>query len=384
MNIRGKKPKKAINISLSAGLALLASSPGWADQLMTTTSTLTSVGGDPFNIRANAAGMTADERAAIIQRNLDQALASANNLSPDAVAVGMMNRNPVILFDGKYVATADGNSAARLNLTQMQLADEWAKALQQFVTKYSVEKERRLSSMRATVKTAEFTREDVAVLPRDMTLPIALKTRIVPKTSCFGDRIEAVLTTDVPIGPSFKTYLPKGTLLLGELAPAKDYMPNRFGGSDALTPHFYTIHTLDGKDIPIDGHILGDLNQCKSIATLPIKAECCESSAPAVNQVGTRSDDLLTVENKIEPPTSGEVQGAWRQNANWYTGWKGFPNHYVDLGYVGLPSYRSNNLAYNGLIIPKHTSRIVPEGVPMLLQLATTTSLAVGSNSAAM
>jgi hypothetical protein len=381
MNIEAKIPKRVLTLSLSAGLALLASAPGWCDRLITTTAAETKVGGDPFNIKANAAGMTADERAVIIQKNLDRALETTKNLSPDAVGTAVINRNPVVLFDGKLIATADGNSAARLNLTQTELADEWARALQKFVTNYKVEKERRLTFENTNMKTANFTREDIAVLPRDMMLPVALKSSIFPLKAGCGDQIEAFLTTDVPIGPTFKTYLPKGTLLLGELVPAKDYMPNKFGGGDALTPHFFTIRTQDGRDIPIDGHILGDLNQFKSISTLPTKATCCESAAPAVTTVINRNNDLLTVENKVETATSGEVQGAWRQNANWYTGWKGYPNHYMDLGYSGLPSYRSNNLSYNGLIIPKHTRRIVPEGVPMMLQLATTTSVAVASNA---
>jgi hypothetical protein len=381
MNIEANIPKRVLTLSLSAGLALLASAPGWCDRLITTTAAETKVGGDPFNIKANAAGMTADERAVIIQKNLDRALESTKNLSPDAVGTAVINRNPVVLFDGKLIATADGNSAARLNLTQSELADEWARALQRFVTNYKVEKEKRLTFETTKVKTANFTREDIAVLPRDMMLPVALKLSIFPLKAGCGDQIEAFLTTDVPIGPSFKTYLPKGTLVLGELVAAKDYMPNKFGGGDALTPHFFTIRTQDGRDIPIDGHILGDLNQFKQISTLPTRATCCEPYGPAVTTVINRNDDLLTVENKVETATSGEVQGAWRQNANWYTGWKGYPNHYMDLGYLGLSSYRSSNLSYNGLIIPKHTHRIVPGGVPMMLQLATTTSVAVASNA---
>jgi hypothetical protein len=183
----------------------------------------------------------------------------------------------------------------------------------------------------------------------------------------------------VPVGPSFKTYLPKGTLILGRLELAKDFMPNHYGGRGALTPRFHTIRTMDGKDIPIDGHIMGDLNQFKAITTVPTKAICCEAVAPSITTV-KNGNNFVTFETKPDLPTIGLLEGAWRRNPDFYINWKGFPNHYMDVGYTGLPSYRSNNLSYNGLIIPKNTSRVVPGGAPMLLELATTTSLAVGSN----
>src|SRR4029077_1875388 len=85
--------------------------------------------GKLFDVDANAAGITAQERAAIIQKNLDSAIIHAKNRTPSAVNVMVVNRNPVVTLDGFHIATADGNSAARHRTTQMQLAQEWANSI---------------------------------------------------------------------------------------------------------------------------------------------------------------------------------------------------------------------------------------------------------------
>ena len=92
-------------------------------------STVITACGKLFAIDANAAGLTAEQRARIIQRNLDNALISAKHRTPSAVRVVMMNRNPVVALDGYYIATADGNSAARNGMTQLELAEKWAESI---------------------------------------------------------------------------------------------------------------------------------------------------------------------------------------------------------------------------------------------------------------
>src|SRR5579883_3052114 len=85
--------------------------------------------GKLFDVDANAAGLTAQERAAAIQKNLDYAIIHAKNRGPNAVDVVTINNNPVVVLDGFPIATADGNSATRHRLTQMQLARQWADSI---------------------------------------------------------------------------------------------------------------------------------------------------------------------------------------------------------------------------------------------------------------
>jgi hypothetical protein len=359
MNIpKGNLAKKLIRAGLFATLCSVGVQSVTMADTVTSTTKITSVGGNLFNIQANADGMTADQRAAIIQKKLDDALFATKNISPALVSVDVVNRNPVVMFNEKLIATADGNSAARLDITQLELANRWADTLKNYLQTLTVSSKKRAGDVFS--RSGGFAdREEVAVLPIDATLPVELTDAIVAADAHCGQPIDAMLTTDVPLGPSFRTYLPAGSHVRGELVYASNYAPNHYGGKGALTPHFYGIRTPDGKDIPIDAYLLGDITEWKSISVKPIQAVCCDKAN--VVDVQAQSEELR--------PKKGEIVGSWR----------GFSDHYNELGYTGLPSYRSSNLNYNGLIIPKRSFAVIPEHAPMLLRTATTSSIAVAS-----
>jgi len=356
----GNIVKRLLTASLFAGSCFIGfESATIADTIASTTKVI-SMGGNLFNIEANADGMTADQRAAIIQKKLDDALFAAKNLSAAQIRVGIVNRNPVVLFNEKLIATADGNSAARLNVSQVELANRWADTLKDYLQTLMVSSKKSADSTRAFAKSNVIaTREEVAVLPIDMTLPIELTDAIVAADAFHGQAIDALLSTDVPLGPSFKTYLPAGSHVRGELAYAADYAPNHYGGKGALTPHFYSIRTPDGKDIPIDAYVMGDISEWKTISVKPVQAVCCDKAS--LIDVTARREELK--------PSRGEVVG----------GWRGFSDHYNEVGFTGLPSYRSSSLNYNGLIIPKNSFAVIPGHAPMLLRTATTSSIAVAA-----
>jgi hypothetical protein len=359
MNIPKGDMKRLLTASLLAASCFVGYQAATMADTVTSTTNITAVGGNLFNIEANAAGMTANQRAGIIQRKLDDALFATKNISPTLVRVDIVNRNPVVLFNENLIATADGNSAARLNITQLELANRWADTLKNYLQTRMVSYKKRADSD-GFLKTSTFANhEEVAVLPIDMTLPIELTDSIVAMDACNGQAIDAVLTTDVPLGPSFKTYLPAGSHVRGELVYASAYAPNHYGGKGALTPHFYGIRTPDGKDIPIDAYVMGDIKEWKTISVKPIQATCCDKAS--VIDVTAKREELR--------PTKGEVVGSWR----------GFSDHYNEVGFTGLPSYRSSSLNYNGLIIPKHSVAVIPGHAPMLLRTATTSSIAVAA-----
>jgi hypothetical protein len=328
-----------------------------------TTTTIIFACGKLFSLQANAAGLTPAERARIVQRNLDNALVAARDHSPSSVRVSMMNHNPVVTLDNYYIVTADGNSAARVGLTQLELADKWAEKIRACLAdKVSVEKY--LSMLTGKFSTASVQhiyqpREDVAVVPSGMLLPVELIAGLNAKTACLGNKIEASVRTDIPLGPDFTTYLPAGTRAIGELVYADKFVPNHYGGKNALTPWFYSLQTPDGKDIPIAAYLVGDINVWKNINTKPI-------TAIAPEKLPTSE---LQVENLPNEAVVGEVEGAWRGQETLLGD---------SLGFTGEPGYKTSSSQFNGLIIPKHAVAI-PGGTQMMLQLAKSTSIAVSS-----
>jgi hypothetical protein len=333
---------------------------GRADTL-TSEKAVTTMGGPQFNIEANADGMTANQRAQIIQHKLDTAVSQAKSISPTLVSVQVVNNNPVVTFNGTLIATADGNSASRLGVSQMALAEQWAGTLRNYLQTLEIST-KQVATTR-TVKTEVANLEEVAVIPREMTIPIQLTSCLQGRKCVPGQAIEAFLPTDVPLGPSFKTYLPAGSRVLGELDYASKYAPNHYGGVGAMTPHFYAIKTPDGREIPIDAYIEGDIRSWKDIHIKPVVAESAERATKLDLVV-----DRIALKEELKP-SSGEIVG----------GWRGPSDHYDDLGFTGLPSYRSSSLNYNGLIIPRNSRAVIPDHAPMLMRTATTSSVAVAT-----
>lgn len=356
-----------LKFMLAAWCALACTNGVQAETVAVKTTTIFACG-KLFDIQANAAGLTAAERASIVQKNLDNALVAAKNRTPSAVKVVMMNRNPVVTLDSYYLITADGNSAARAKMTQMQLAEKWADNIRVCladkvaVANYLAMLTGNFKEETTTVVEAVGPREDIAVAPFGMTLPVKLANSLKGATARAGDPVEAILRTDVPFGPGFATYLPAGTRAIGELVYASNYVPNHYGGRKALTPWFHSLKTPDNKDIPIDAYLIGDINLWKNVTTKPSAAIC------SVHTEGFR--EALREENLPLEAVPGEVVGAWR----------GVPTGLSNsLGFAGEPEYRSSNLQYNGLIVPSRSHRMIPAGSQMLLQLASTTAISVNS-----
>lgn len=359
-----------LKFMLAAWCALACTSGVQAETVAVKTTTIFACG-KLFDIQANAAGLTAAERASIVQKNLDNALVAAKNRAPSAVKVVMMNRNPVVTLDSYYLITADGNSAARAQMTQLQLAEKWAENIRVCladkvaVANYLAMLTGNFKEENTTVVEAVGPREDIAVAPSEMTLPVKLAQSLKGFTARAGDPIEAILRTDVPFGPGFSTYLPAGTRAIGELVYASNYVPNNYGGRKALTPWFHSLRTPDNKDIPINAYLLGDINLWKNVKTQPADAIC---SAHTEGFKEAMRENNLPLE-----AVPGDVVGAWRGSPAVVSN---------SLGFVGLGEYRASNLEYNGLIVPRKSHRMIPAGSHMLLQLAGTTAISVNSRGA--
>ena len=306
--------------------------------------------GKLFDIDANAAGMTASERAAIIQKNLDNAIIRAKVRAPSAVNVLVVNRNPVVTLDGFHIATADGNSAARHRTTQMQLAQEWADKIR-FCLADAAAMDKYLSMLTGQfAQTAALPREEkVAYARAGMYMPAKLLTPISSETSQIGDCVKLQLTTDVPLPTSqsstqYEAYIPAGTIAVGQLVDAS----NSYLRAGALGLRFDHLQLPDGETVPINAHILGGIGTWVYFNTNPQVAE-----------FGTIAGSKLTSQSGLLA-AKGSVCG----------GWRGYP-----IG-AGL------DIPYQKMVLKRHTGVALCAGEPMMLQLAAPSAIAICVNCA--
>lgn len=345
-----------IALLLAAVGVLSAATVSLADQtqLVSTTRVVTACG-ELFAIDSNADGMTAAERTAIVQKRLDEALIKSLHRVPEAVSVAVVNRNPSVLLDGKLIVTADHNSAARAGMTQMQLAQKWADSIRACMA-HTAELDKYLAMLtgkfevkQASAKTLG--NDEVAVAPSEMLMPIELATPLSTEASLLGDRVEAVITHDVPLKPTFDTYIPAGSLVYGEVVDADQFVPNHYAGKDGFTVEFYEIRLPDGKKIPITAHILGGLNQWKLIHTKPTTAEHVKATSVAV-----QDNRIVTVDLNAK---KGVITGGWK----------------------GTPVDEATQSSFRRACFKRFPGVVIPSGEPMLMQLSGTTTIAVSTQT---
>jgi hypothetical protein len=330
--------------ALSIAMAPVALSQTSGGTFLTETASVVGACGKLFDVDSNAAGLTAQERATAIQKNLDYAIVHASNRAPSAVRVMVVNRNPVVTLDGFHIATADGNSAARASLSQMALAQKWADSIK-FCLADAAAMDKYLSMLTGKfAPVAQGPREQlVAYLPAGDFLPIKLITPIDSEVSRIGDPVQAVLTTDVPLRTSqsatqYEAYLPAGTAVIGNLSDGS----NHYTGKNAFSIRFNEFRTPDGSSIPINGHIFGGIGSWVAWNTHPAQVE--HASSP------TAMTGILA--------SKGTICGGWRGDA---------------IG-AGL------DVPFQKLVMTRRTGVAIPAGEPMMLQMAAPTAIALCSN----
>lgn len=351
-----KKKLSTVALIPAAILALVAVPIANAQEIITQTTSITAACA-MFDIDSNAAGLTAAQRAVIVQKSLDKALLEALDRSPSAVRVEMINRNPAVTLDRRVIVTADDNSAKRNHMSREALAEKWADSIRACLAdSAAIDNYLVMLTGRYPVKAkglGVMLKDEVAVLPTGSLLPIDLVTPLSSIDAKFGDRVEAVISHDVPMRTSFDSYLPAGTLAIGVVEEALPFVPNRFGGKGAFTVNFYELRTPDGKRIPIEAHVYGNLNTWKQIAIKPVFAQCCGN--------GSTIKDLNVVTVNIVP-AKGHIVGSW----------KGAP----------MPTREWFEDPYPRLVFGrKGVELIAPAGEHMLLQFAATTAIAVSGRT---
>jgi hypothetical protein len=305
-----------------------------------------------FSIDSNAGLLTASQRVQKIQVRLDNALVAARDLSPSAVRIKIVGGNPVVTLDNYMIATADGNSATRNSMTQLELAQKWADSLRMClsdsgaITRYISMLTGKYPAAARIASLAS--RDDIVILNPETLLPLKLLTPISAESSKFGDAVEAVVSTDVPLRPFFDSYLPAGTLVIGEIVSASKYTNNNYAGKDAFTVNFYKLRTPNGEEVPIAAHILGGLNEWTMINARPVNAVSC-LDGPA-HSAGMHSDM-----KEVGLPSKGYIVGAWKGSS--------------------VNELREDN--YPRMIIDRNTVTAIAPGEPLLLKFTASTAMAI-------
>ncbi|MBX9572698.1 MAG: hypothetical protein K2X77_27630 [Candidatus Obscuribacterales bacterium] len=82
-----------------------------------------------FENKVAAGGMSVEQRAETIQKNLDNALVATKDRSPSAVSIVYVKGIPVITLGGYQVCTVDADNARLAGTTPAVLAQKWADSL---------------------------------------------------------------------------------------------------------------------------------------------------------------------------------------------------------------------------------------------------------------
>jgi hypothetical protein len=329
--------------ALSLVIAPIATAQSTSTTFVAETASVVGACGKLFDVDSNAAGLTAQERAAAIQKNLDYAIVHAANRTPAAVRVLVENRNPVVTLDGFHIATADGNSAERAGMSQMALAQKWADSIKLCLADAAA-MDKYLSMLTGNYKPLAVTpRKDiVAYLPAGDFIPVKLVTPIDSELSRAGDQVEAVVTTDIPLRTSqsateYEAYIPAGTAVIGVLADAT----NNYAGKGALSPRFSSFRTPDGSVVPIVGHIFGGMGNWVAWNTHPMTVESASSPRAMTGILASK----------------GTICGGWRGDS---------------IG-AGL------DVPYQKLVLTRRTGVAIPAGEAMMLQMSAPTAIALSS-----
>jgi hypothetical protein len=256
------------------------------------------LGNQPIFRMAAAGGFSGEHRAWLAQDALDNALVLASDRSPSALTVSRANGAVVLLLDGRLVATVDSESASAANLSVDDLATEWAKSIQTFLSNAD-----QTNAYVATLKNEHQVQASVALLERrmfapvGMSFPINLSTLIVSADAKAGDTFQATIDRDVQMG---HYAIPSGSIVLGEIVEAQN---------GYLSLRLTSLRTLNGTVIPISAVVVDNFivqsRTAHAVCTYAIPSGSANNNPwvigriPAGIGIGTeeRANDRLLVFN---------------------------------------------------------------------------------------
>jgi hypothetical protein len=229
-------------------------------------------GKQAFNISYGSGSMSATQRAATIQKNVENALVAANDRSPASVSITYVNKQPVLTLGGFYVASVDEATARRMGTTAGSLAQQWASGLKAALANQTAV-ESYISQLTGSGRAPEvgtssnesgsfsfYRHGSVIYIPAGMTMPISLSTGLSSESSRSGDPVQATLTQPLVLGQS---EIPANSLLLGQVTEAEPGA--RMSHSGQLGVKFNTLQLPNGSRVPINAHIIGGLGKYEEV-----------------------------------------------------------------------------------------------------------------------
>jgi hypothetical protein len=242
-----------------------------------------------FSIPVGSGKMTAQGRADIVQRNLDNALVAAKDRSPSSVKVVYVKGLPVITVGGFQIVTVDTASARADHTTPAALAGQWAGGIRSSlrnstsVNDYIAQltggtsgdqsggtgggtagndQYQQPAPLPSPSPTPQVTgsipvqQGRVVFVPAGMVIPITLATGLSSEVAQPGDRIEANVSQAVNLENGS---IPAGSIVIGQVVESE--ASKRMGRSGELTLKFLAIRTPDGAETPITAHIIGGIGK---------------------------------------------------------------------------------------------------------------------------
>ncbi len=272
-----------------------------------------------FENKVASGGMSVEQRAETIQKNLDNALVAAKDRSAGAVSIVYVKGVPVITLGGYQVVTVDGDNARLAGTTPAVLAQRWADALKrslgdqssvdsyvaQLTGSYSGSSpgsapqssayapaqppayqppanqpppQQQAYNNGGYAQPAQYSQDQynrntgapqqqaygqqpvqrgrVCYAPAGLVIPAALDISISTQAAQSGDFVQASINQAVFLGDS---QIPAGSKLIGQVTDAKG--GGFLGRAGTLGIKFNRLRTPDGIETPITAHIQGGIGK---------------------------------------------------------------------------------------------------------------------------
>lgn len=247
--------------------------------------------GEPmFAIKGASHGLSPEKRAWVAQDNLDNALAVSPDKSPSAVSVVKVNGGYTVQVGGRYILTADAESAAMEGMSAEELAHAWAGSIKDRLANSS-DAERYVATLRdehALQANVSVTETDIVRSGEDG-IPFRMAEGSLTMHPTLADQCILVLKKNVVLENG---YLPERSVLTGVIS--KD------GQGDYVT--FTTATLPDGRAVTLTNVVASASFSTAAphpVLTLNMPAnELTGSREPALIGIGAQESNIAVIEER--------------------------------------------------------------------------------------
>ena len=212
-----------------------------------------------INVVVGSNNLSAAERTALIQRNLNIALMVKTD--HPQVTISQSHGEQTVQLNGLYVASADAETARAMDMTATELAHLWAKAIRTAMSAQTDSKT--ISSKTSTPLLPPLANVNTtgvqppamrfARVPAGTVLPVVLEADFHTLALRPGDGVAASTTSKITL-PSGET-LSAGTRVFGDVTSTS---PDNMFGPGMLKFAFERLQLKDGTQFPISTSLVGD------------------------------------------------------------------------------------------------------------------------------